>query len=135
MTKKIIFLLIILMFGISGTIVWFYTNKTTTHSFQKPIAIIPQRDIDRMITPPSQQFDFKITPSLQVVPSNTSSINLKQDIKTNKILEYISVGECPQNMLAPDYLSQKMGYGLTNKNNEKSNMMPSCGFIKTKIPF
>ncbi len=133
--KKIIILLLIscLAAGIFFVLNHFEAKSTSVRQPDyQPIAYINNADIHQLITQPRWQ--IKISQ-----PNRPTSIytqpELPLPVSENKtVLDYISFGQCPENQLAPDYLSQKMGnpVGKIHSGNEN---LPDCGLIRTKIPF
>ncbi len=135
MTRKFVFLLIVLLLsGIGFAIVYLYTIETGHNLFKEPLATINHNIIWN--TPHTKlQLNLKKLPVSYSAQQENSLQFSESDISRHSILDYVSIGECPENQLAPDYLSQKLGHSLTNQNGRNSRLLPTCGFIKTKLPF
>ncbi len=134
--KKLIFLLLLLLFcGIGYVALRSHMDEAGKNLSLKPIAYINGNSINSILNKSNKPLNLKNALFLHTPPTQKKQSKTERIEKKHYVFEYVSVGECPQNTLAPDYLSQKMGYNVTNKNEEKRLFLPSCGLIRTKFSF
>lgn len=109
------------------------------HKSQKtPLAYIDKSVIESINMPGKWQLDLSNEAKANFQKNERIELRKpEREVNKSSLLNYVSIGECQENQLAPDYLDHKING--TNKNGSKNVSgglrIPSCGFIRTKIPF
>lgn len=137
------FVILFLMFcGLFVCLYYILTRTDKSENMQQhpktPIAYIDKSVIESINMIEKWQLDLSKEP--QTAFKKNERIKLRkpeQKVNKSSLFDYVTIGKCQENQFSPDYLDHKLSG--SNKNGSKNTFgglrIPSCGFIRTKIPF
>lgn len=101
-----------------------------------PIVYIDKSVLDSMNRPNKWHIDLQSF-FQTVPPKNENTYFEKENTVKTSLFDYMSIGKCQEDEHRADYLYHKLNETTKNTDKNASNglRIPSCGFIRTKIPF